>query len=103
MHYEVNYTHITDEAQKRKAAIRDCKNWLGRTKFERVCKGLVTDLQDGRHPEILMDLLCIVGIQGYAARAFVEYAQERATPKQLELDLQMPVTFKARIMPPVKI
>lgn len=103
MHHEVNYTHITNDTKKRKAALSDCRQWLGRRHFNKILFNFENLVRKGHNMDDLIGLLSIAGIQGYPARVFVEHAQERATPRQLELDLQMPVTFKARIMPPVKI
>ena len=110
MHYTVDYNHITDSTKKRKAALRDCRQFLGRHHFTKIRKNLENKHAEGWTRDAMLLLLSIVGIQGYAAEVFVEYAQDRAMPKQLELDLQptstfklQPITFKARIMPPIKI
>ena len=36
MHHEVNYTHITNDTKKRKAALSDCRQWLGRRHFNKI-------------------------------------------------------------------
>ena len=101
MHYTVDYSHITSDAKKRKAALRDCRQFLGRHHFTKIRKNLENKHAEGWTRDAMLLLLSVAGIQGYPAEVFVEYAQDRAMPKQLELDL--PITFKARIMPPVKI
>lgn len=103
MPHTVNYSHIEDLAKRRKAAVTDCRKYLGRRRFEKISAGLEHDLRRGLDPTRLADLLCLVGIEGYPAFAFVDHVKERMGPVQLELDLRQPVVLKAQIMPPVKI
>ena len=103
MHQIIDYTKHTTETKKRKAALSDCRQWLGRRHFKKIQLNFQSLIRKGHKVDELIQLISFAGIEGYPARVFVEHALEQATPKQLELDLQQPIVFKAHIMPPVKV
>lgn len=86
MSHTVNYSHIKDLTKRQRAAVTDCRKYLGRRRFERIRKGLEYDLRRGLDPDRLAELLSLIGIQGYPAFAFMDHVKERVGPVQLEFD-----------------
>jgi len=70
MSYEIEYSDLVSPETIQKA-LDDCKNWLGKDQYKKVCKILQAD--NGQTPRHLVRLgLMMQGIQGYPAEAMID-------------------------------
>ena len=70
MSYEIEYSN-TASAETVKKALDDCKDWLGKARYKKVCDILKTD--HGQTPPNLIRIgLMMQGIQGYPAQAMID-------------------------------
>jgi hypothetical protein len=70
MSYEIEYSN-TASAETVKKALDDCKDWLGKARYKKVCDILKTD--HGQTPPNLIRIgLMMQGIQGYPAQALID-------------------------------
>lgn len=81
MSYEIEYSDTTSPATVQKA-LDDCKKWLGKAQFKKVCEILQAD--HGQTPrDVVRFGLMLQGIQGYPAEVMIN---EYWSP-QMVLDL----------------
>jgi hypothetical protein len=72
MKYEINYTKIDNEGEKRAKAVKDIKNYLGTKTFNKI-KKILLDCYAGRPTEKQLAIdLWFVGIEGYPVQALAE-------------------------------
>ena len=70
MSYEIEYSN-TESAETAKKALNDCKDWLGKARYKKVCDILKAD--HGQTPTHLIRVgLMMQGIQGYPAQAMID-------------------------------
>ena len=70
MSYEIQYSNI-ESAETAKKALNDCKDWLGKDRYKKVCDILKAD--HGQTPTHLIRVgLMMQGIQGYPAQAMID-------------------------------
>ena len=70
MSYEIQYSN-TESEETIKKALKDCKDWLGKARYKKVCDILKAD--HGQTPTHLIRVgLMMQGIQGYPAQAMID-------------------------------
>jgi hypothetical protein len=69
MHNEIDYSQYANPGEKRQAALKDIKNWLGIRKYNEVSKLARQEQTSFRHFEFACS---IAGIQGYPVVAWAE-------------------------------
>ena len=70
MSYEIEYSNIKSPDTIKKA-LGDCKDWLGKARYKKVCDILKAD--HGQTPPNLIRVgLMMQGIQGYPAQAMID-------------------------------
>ena len=70
MSYEIKYSNIKSPDTIKKA-LSDCKDWLGKARYKKVCDILKAD--HGQTPPNLIRIgLMMQGIQGYPAQAMID-------------------------------
>lgn len=70
MHYDIEYSNISDEATKDKA-IKDCMAWLGKRQFNKVAR-ILGEAPATMNPALVKIGLAMQGIQGYPAEVMIE-------------------------------
>jgi len=70
MSYEIEYSN-TASAETAKKALDDCKDWLGKARYKKVCDILKTD-HGQTTPSLIRIGLMMQGIQGYPAQAMID-------------------------------
>jgi len=70
MSYEIEYSDLVSPETIQKA-LDDCKNWLGKTQYKKVCD--ILEANRGQTPRHLVRLgLMMQGIQGYPAEVMID-------------------------------
>ena len=70
MSYEIQYNNIGSEETIKKA-LDDCKDWLGKARYKKVCDILKAD-HGQTSPNLIRMGLMMQGIQGYPAQAMID-------------------------------
>ena len=70
MSYEIEYSDLASPETIQKA-LDDCKDWLGKARFKKVCGALAEDRGRSNPGSIRMGLM-MVGIQGYPAKVLID-------------------------------
>ena len=70
MSYEIQYSN-TESAETVKKALNDCKDWLGKAQYKKVCDILKAD-HGQTSPNLIRIGLMMQGIQGYPAQAMID-------------------------------
>lgn len=79
MHYTIDYSKITDPAEKQAKAIKDIKEYLGAARFKKICK-IVHAEQAMTREMFIGSLSMFVGIDHYPAEAWADELGLVATP-----------------------
>jgi hypothetical protein len=70
MSYEIEYSD-TKSPDTIKKALNDCKDWLGKARYKKVCDILKAD-HGQTSPNLIRLGLMMQGIQGYPAQALID-------------------------------
>ena len=70
MSYEIEYSDL-ESPQTIQKAVDDCKQWLGKSEFSRVCAILMADNEQSSANMVRIGLM-MQGIQGYPAKAMMD-------------------------------
>lgn len=70
-HHTIDYSTIKSRREKERAALRDCRQYLGNAQYRKVRKTLRKYLIHF-DAEFTTQGLCMIGIQGYPATVLVE-------------------------------
>lgn len=86
MHTKISYAAILDEAIRKKAALQDVIDWLGKPRFEQLVEAFRAE-----PPRVLAQfhfLASMTGIQGYPVRVWFEHIWPDAPCLTCEHDWQ---------------
>lgn len=74
MGYEVDYTTIRDEFDRREQAIKDLKHWLGIKRYKDISRTALQEKAKGyqRH-DIAVTMEMFAGINGYPIQVWLDY------------------------------
>lgn len=74
MKQTIDYSALTGKAKYDKA-LKDCRNYLGRERYNDVLKLLEIELQRGHvKNDYLLGCMGMIGIEGYPAQAMIDAA-----------------------------
>ena len=88
MSYQIDYSKFDhDPKRKQREALKDCRQYLGRYRFNRLSKTIQEYLDNGYDIDWTARSLSMIGVQGYPAWAWVEHVAAKRVPVQLKLDI----------------
>ena len=70
MHYNVDYSGMTEEEQVKKA-LKDIKEWWGTTHYNKCVKALQQDAGKSTR-QLLLVGMSLSGVEGFPAHAFID-------------------------------
>jgi len=81
----IDYSRITDEAEKHETALLDIRNYLGPFRFEQITKAAIVDITNGGATFDYWEGCCgnLLGIEGYPVRAWWKHINDQL-PKATE-------------------